>query len=65
LFCDAYYVDPEYDQQRLVDLMIDSQDQIAQVDAALQFLLILWYKTPVTRGFGVMQLKIETEFLLH
>jgi hypothetical protein len=40
-------------------LISDTQDQIAQVDAALQFLSILWYKTPVTKGFGGMQLKFE------
>jgi hypothetical protein len=38
LFYDAYYMDPEYDQPGLVDLMSDIEDQIAQVDAALQFL---------------------------
>ena len=38
LFYDAYYMDPEYDQPGLVDLMSDTEDQIAQVDAALQFL---------------------------
>jgi hypothetical protein len=31
-------MDPEYDQPGLVDLMSDTEDQIAQVDAALQFL---------------------------
>jgi hypothetical protein len=38
LFYDAYYVDPEYDQLGLDDLMSDIKDQIAQLDAALQFL---------------------------
>jgi hypothetical protein len=38
LFYDAYYMDPEYDQPGLADLMSDIEDQIAQVNAALQFL---------------------------
>ena len=38
LFYDAYYMDPEYDQPGLVDLISDIEDQIAQLDAALQFL---------------------------
>ena len=38
LFYDAYYTDPQYDQPGLVDLMSDIEDQIGQVDAALQFL---------------------------
>jgi hypothetical protein len=38
LFYDAYYMDPEYDQPGLADLISDIEDQIAQVDAALQFL---------------------------
>ena len=38
LFYDVYYVDPEYDQLGLDDLMSDIKDQIAQLDAALQFL---------------------------
>jgi hypothetical protein len=38
LFYDAYYMDPEYDQLGLADLMSDIEDQISQVDAALQFL---------------------------
>ena len=38
LFYDAYYMDPEYDQPGLADLMSDIEDQIGQVDAALQFL---------------------------
>jgi hypothetical protein len=38
LFYDAYYMDPQYDQLGLVDLMSDIEDQIGQVDAALQFL---------------------------
>ena len=38
LFYDAYYMDPQYDQPGLVDLMSDIEDQIGQVDAALQFL---------------------------
>lgn len=38
LFYEAYYVDPEYDQPGLEDLMSDIEDQIAQLDAALQFL---------------------------
>src|ERR687885_621448 len=38
LFYDAYCMDPEYDQPGLVDLIIDIEDQIAQLDAALQFL---------------------------
>lgn len=38
LFYDAYYIDPEYDQLGLEDLMSDIKDQIAQLDAALQFL---------------------------
>jgi hypothetical protein len=38
LFYDAYYMDPQYDQLGLVDLMSDIEDQIGQVDVALQFL---------------------------
>jgi hypothetical protein len=38
LFYDAYYMDPQYDQPGLVDLIIDVEDQIGQLDAALQFL---------------------------
>jgi hypothetical protein len=38
LFYDAYYMDPEYDQPGLVDLISDIGDHIGQVDAALQFL---------------------------
>ena len=38
LFYDAYYMDPQYDQPGLADLMSDIEDQISQVDAALQFL---------------------------
>ena len=38
LFYDAYYMDPEYDQPGLVDLTSDIEDQIGQLDAALQFL---------------------------
>lgn len=38
LFYDAYYMDPEYDQPGLVDLISDIEDHIGQVDAALQFL---------------------------
>jgi hypothetical protein len=38
LFYDAYFIDPEYDQLGLEDLMSDIKDQIAQLDAALQFL---------------------------
>lgn len=38
LFYDAYYMDPKYDQPGLADLICDIEDQIAQVDAALQFL---------------------------
>ena len=38
LFYEAYYVDPEYDQPGLADLMSDIEDQIVQLDAALQFL---------------------------
>jgi hypothetical protein len=38
LFYDAYYMDPEYDQPGLADLMSDIEDQIGQLDAALQFL---------------------------
>ena len=37
LFCDAYYMDPEYDQPGLADLISDIEDQIGQLDAALQF----------------------------
>ena len=38
LFYDAYYMDPQYDQPGLEDLKSDIEDQIAQVQAALQFL---------------------------
>jgi hypothetical protein len=38
LFYDAYYMDPEYDQPGLADLISDIEDQIGQLDAALQFL---------------------------
>ena len=38
LFYDAYYMDPEYDQPSLADLISDIEDQIGQLDAALQFL---------------------------
>jgi len=38
LFYDAYYMDPEYDQLGLADLISDIEDQIGQLDAALQFL---------------------------
>jgi hypothetical protein len=38
LFYDAYYMNPEYDQPGLADLISDIEDQIAQVEAALQFL---------------------------
>jgi hypothetical protein len=38
LFYDAYYMDPEYDQPGLADLISDIEDQIVQLDAALQFL---------------------------
>jgi hypothetical protein len=38
LFYDAYYMDPEYDQPGLADLVSDIEDQIGQLDAALQFL---------------------------
>jgi hypothetical protein len=38
LFYDAYYMDPQYDQPGLADLTSDIEDQIAQVQAALQFL---------------------------
>lgn len=38
LFYDAYYMDPEYDQPGLADLISDIEDQIEQLDAALQFL---------------------------
>jgi hypothetical protein len=38
LFYDAYYMDPEYDQPGLADLIGDIEDQIGQLDAALQFL---------------------------
>jgi hypothetical protein len=38
LFYDAYYMDPQYDQPGLVDLMSDIGDQIGQLDASLQFL---------------------------
>ena len=55
LLYDAYYMDPEYDQPGLVGLTSDTQDQIAQVDAALLFLSILWYKTPVPSGFRETQ----------
>jgi hypothetical protein len=38
LFYEAYYVEPEYDQPGLADLMSDIEDQIVQLYAALQFL---------------------------
>ncbi|MFL6479658.1 MAG: hypothetical protein ACJ70S_00930 [Nitrososphaera sp.] len=38
LFYDAYFMDPQYDQPGLADLISDIEDQIGQVDAALQFL---------------------------
>jgi hypothetical protein len=38
LFYDAYYMDPEYDQPGLEDLISDIGDHIRQLDAALQFL---------------------------
>jgi hypothetical protein len=38
LFYDAYYMDPEYDQPGLADLISDIGDHIGQLDAALQFL---------------------------
>ncbi|HEX2170773.1 MAG TPA: hypothetical protein VHF65_10790 [Nitrososphaera sp.] len=38
LFYDAYYMDPQYDQPGLEDLTSDIGDQIAQIQAALQFL---------------------------
>ena len=38
LFYDAYYMDPEYDQPGLADLISDIEDQIGQLDAALHFL---------------------------
>jgi hypothetical protein len=38
LFYDAYYMDPQYDQPGLADLISDIEDQIGQLDAALQFL---------------------------
>ncbi len=38
LFYDTYYMDPEYDQPGLADLMSDIEDQIGQLNAALQFL---------------------------
>jgi hypothetical protein len=38
LFYDTYYMDPQYDQPGLEDLTSDIEDQIAQVQAALQFL---------------------------
>jgi hypothetical protein len=41
--------------------MSDIEHQVAQVDAALQFLSILCYKTPVTEGFGGMQLQIQAD----
>ena len=41
--------------------MSDIEQQVAQVDAALQFLSILRYKTPVTEGFGGDELKIQTD----
>jgi hypothetical protein len=34
-------MDPEYDQPGLVDLMSDTEDHIAQVEAAILFLSIL------------------------
>ena len=41
LFYDTYYMDLEYDQPGLADLMSDSEDQIGQLDAALLFPSIL------------------------
>ena len=38
LFYDAHYMDPQYDQPGLEDLTSDIEDQIAQIQAALQFL---------------------------
>jgi hypothetical protein len=38
LLYDAYYMDPQYDQPGLADLISDIEDQIEQLDAALQFL---------------------------
>ena len=38
LFYDAYYMDPKYDQPGLADLTSDIDDQVGQLDAALQFL---------------------------
>jgi hypothetical protein len=38
LFYDAYYMDPEYDQPGLADLISDIEDQIGQLHAVLQFL---------------------------
>src|SRR5829696_1983566 len=37
LFYDAYYMDPKYDQPGLADLISDIEDQVGQLDAALQF----------------------------
>jgi hypothetical protein len=37
LFYDAHYMDPQYDQPGLEDLTSDIEDQIAQIQAALQF----------------------------
>src|SRR5918996_1299051 len=59
LFYDTYYMDLEYDQPGLADLMSDSEDQIGQLDAALLFPSILSYKTPVTSGFGRTQNNIR------
>ena len=38
LFYDTHYMDPQYDQPGLEDLTSDIEDQIAQIQAALQFL---------------------------
>jgi len=38
LFYDAYFMDPQYDQPGLADLMMDIEDHMGQVEAALQFL---------------------------
>ena len=38
LFYDAYYMDPEYHQTGLADLISDIGDHIGQLNAALQFL---------------------------
>jgi hypothetical protein len=37
LFYDAYYMDPEYDQPGLADLMSDIDDQIGQLEADSNF----------------------------